>query len=87
MLIPICGFIIKVGIYLIMNTCFLAGYGSDALFPLAKRSTANGIVNVLGVFFTGIAPIIGEMEGQIPLLMLTLSNVLCLLASFTYPSK
>jgi len=86
-LVPICGFITKLGIYMIMNTSMLASYTSDAMFPLAKRSTAVGIVSFLGVLFTILAPIIGEAAAPLPLLSLTVFNIICFMVSFTFPSK
>ena len=64
---PICVFTAKIGISGAFNGVYLS---SPALFPPRLLSTAFGLCNVFARAVTIVAPMVAEVEGAVPMILM-----------------
>jgi hypothetical protein len=61
-------------------------FSNPKTFPLLRRSTGIGIVNISARFLTSLSPFVAEFQAPYPTIIIIVTSVIGFFTSFAYPS-
>jgi len=85
-LIPIFGFITKIGNNISFLNCYQASFSNETVFPILRRATATGICNFVARTLTICAPMAAELERPAPVKYLCIVAFIAWTVALSLPS-
>jgi len=85
-IIPIFGFITKLGTEISFMNAYQASFSNDTIFSIQKRATAIGICNFAARTLTICAPIVAEFQKPTPAIFLCIVSLIGWLVATTFLS-